>query len=231
VTQTRKGVPVMKGKIVTWSVRLREAPEGEPLPGFLARGESVEVKTDDGTGWLLVVATVGGERRLGYLDGCYLIVEPDPGSSFAPRAPPEGGFGVDAIRCAQQAHRKWRIPASAMLGQWALASDFGRITPQGSRNPFRVLAAEGEDCVEGRVRRPVDGGWTYARAMLRKFGGLDEAFEAHARAIAENAEFAEARLKLPDRTAFARALGQVGDFGQGEALSELIRYHNLTQFD
>jgi hypothetical protein len=218
------------GKINTWSVNLRDGPDGDELPGFVAIGQEVDVKVDDGSGWLLVVAEIDGLRRLGFVDGCYVLMEPE-----APAIPvaPEGGIGFDVIRAAQEAGRKRGVPASAPLAQWALESNFGRLTPPGSNNPFRVKALDGQEKVEARMKQATDKMRTYVRTDFRVFGSLAEAFDDHAQSIAESPEYAAARLALPDALRFVDALSEVGgkDPRYSASLRQLIGAYKLTQFD
>lgn len=219
------------GKINTWSVKLRDGPNGNELPGFVAMGHEVDVRVDDGSGWLLVVAQIGGEKRLGFIDGCYVLLEQEAPPLGVPMAP-QGGVGYDVIRAAQEGKRRG-IPASVTLAQWALESDFGRLTPPGSNNPFRVEAIDGQESVQARATQNVDRMRTYALANFRKYSSLAEAIEDHTRSIAEGAEYANARLTLPDPQRFVDALAEVSDKGPGYgvALRQLIRIYTLTQFD
>jgi hypothetical protein len=220
------------GKINTWSVKLRDGPDGDELPGFVAIGQEVEVKVDDGSGWLLVVAEIDGSRRLGFVDGCYVLLEPEAPGAAIPVAP-EGGIGFDVIRAAQEAGRKRGVPASVPLAQWALESNFGRLTPPGSNNPFRVRALDGQEKVEARMKQAIDKMCTYVRTDFRVFSSLAEAFDDHAQSIAESPQYAAARLALPDALRFVDALSEVGgkDPRYSASLRQLIGTHNLRQFD
>jgi len=220
------------GKINTWSVKLRDGPNGNELPGFVANGEEVDVKVDDGSGWLLVVAKIDGQKRLGFLDGCYVLLEQESLPSANPVAP-EGGFGVDVVHAAQEAHHKWGIPASVTLAQWALESNFGRLTPPDSNNPFRINSIDGQEKVEARTKQDVDKMRTYVRANFRIYNSLAEAIDDHVQSIAESAKCASARLALPDPLRFVEALAEVRstDPRYGASLRQLIRTYNLTQFD
>ena len=220
------------GKINTWSVRLRDGPDGNELPGYVAIGQQVDVKVDDGSGWLLIVAEIDGGRRLGFIDGCYALLEPETRVAGAPAAP-EGGIGVDAIRGAQSAKLKSGIPASVILAEWALASSFGRLTPPGANNPFRVPPADGQESVEVRVPQDVGPLRTYAIARLRRYPALAEAMEDYARTIAESSAYAPARLALPDPLRFLDALADVRGKGPeyGASLRLLMRTYDLTRFD
>jgi hypothetical protein len=220
------------GKINTWSVKLRDGPDGTPLSGFVAMGAVVDVRADDGSGWLLVVAEIDGERRLGFIDGCYVLVDPDPRALKVP-AMPIGGFACDVVSAAQQASRRLHVPASITLAQWALESAFGRLTPPASNNPVAIEAVDGQPYVVARMRRVVDGKSTYALAHFRQFASIAEAIDHRVQLLAEDAAYAKARMALPDPNRFADALADVGshDPGYGTSLREIIRTYNLTQFD
>ncbi len=220
------------GRINTWSVKLRDGPDGNELPGFVAIGQEVDVKVDDGSGWLLVVAQIDGEKRLGFVDGCYVLLEQEALPSAVPVAP-QGGIGFDVIRAAQEASRKRGIPASVPLAQWALESNFGRLTPPNSNNPFRVKAIDGQEKVEARMNQFIDKLCTYVRTNFRVYNSLAEAFDDHALSIAEGAQYAAARLALPDARRFVDALSEVGgkDPRYSASLRQLIGNYKLGQFD
>jgi hypothetical protein len=220
------------GKINTWSVKLRDGPEGDELPGFVAIDNFVDVKVDDGSGWLLVVARIDGQKRLGFIDGCYVLLEQEMLPLVLPVAP-QGGVGFDVIRAAEEAKGKWGVPASITLAQWALESNFGRLTPPLSNNPFRVRATDGQANVEARTAQIIDNVRTYVRANFRRYNSLAEAIDDHARSIAEEARYASARLVLPDPLRFVDAVAEVQgmDPRYGASLRQLIRTYNLTQFD
>jgi hypothetical protein len=220
------------GKINTWSVKLRDGPEGNELPEFVAIDDVVDVKVDDGSGWLLVVARIDGQKRLGFIDGCYVLLEQETLPSALPVAP-QGGVGFDVIRAAQEAKEKWGLPASVTLAQWALESNFGRLTPPDSNNPFRVKAIDGQANVEARTTQIIDNMRTYVRANFRIYISLAEAIDDHAQSIAEGANYATARLVLPDPLRFVDALAEVGgsDPRYTTSLRRLIGAYKLTQFD
>lgn len=217
------------GTISTWSVKLRDGPDGEPLPGFVSAGGEVDVKADDGSGWLLVVAEIDGEKRLGFLDGCYVFIDQDPQASNLLATRPEG-FTYEIIAAAQEANRKRYIPASVTLAQWALHSAFGRLTPPGSNNPFGIKAADATDSVVARTRQHIDGKSTYVLAHFRQFASIAEAIDNHVKSLAEDAQYARARTALPDPNKFADALTEVySDIpGYGASLQQIIRTYGLT---
>jgi Mannosyl-glycoprotein endo-beta-N-acetylglucosaminidase len=220
------------GTINTWSVKLRDGPDGKELPGFVAMGAEVDVKADDGSGWLLVVAEIDGQRRLGFLDGCYVLLDQDERTPTIPTTPP-GGFTGDVVSAAQEAGRKLHIPASVTLAQWALESSFGRLTPPASNNPFAIEAVDGQEYVVARTKRIVDGKSTYVLAHFRQFASIAEAINSHVQVLAEGADYAKARMALPDPNRFADALADVcnHDPRYGASLRQIIRTYNLTQFD
>jgi flagellum-specific peptidoglycan hydrolase FlgJ len=161
-----------------------------------------------------------------------VLLEPEAPGAAIPVAP-EGGIGFDVIRAAQEAGRKRGVPASAPLAQWALESNFGRLMPPGSNNPFRVRALDGQEKVEARMKQAIDKMCTYVRTDFRVFSSLAEAFDDHAQSIAESPQYAAARLALPDALRFVDALSEVGgkDPRYSASLRQLIGTHNLRQFD
>jgi hypothetical protein len=220
------------GKINTWSVKLRDGPDGHELPGFVVIGEEVDVKVDNGLGWLLVVAQIDGDRRLGFLDGCYVLLEPEPLPPAVPVAP-QGGFGFDVVRAAQEANRKFTFPASVTLAQWGLESDFGRLTPSDSNNPFRIKSVDDQEKVKARTKQSIEKMRTYAWADFRKYNSLAEAVDDHVRSMVESPGYLNARLALPDPLRFIDVLAEIGgrEPSYSAQLRELIRTYKLAQFD
>ena len=87
---------------------------------------------------------------------------------------------ADIIAAACEAQRKWKIPASISLAQWALESGWGRHMPPGSNNPFGMKARAGDPFVTVRTReQDRDGHDYFIEAAFRKFGSIAEAFDAH----------------------------------------------------
>ena len=125
------------GKINTWSVKLRDGPDGDELPGFVAIGQEVDVKVDDGSGWLLVVAEIDGNKRLGFVDGCYVLLEPEAPGAAVPVAP----AGRDRVR---------RDPRGARGGPQARRSRFRAPGAMGAREQLRQADPAGQ-------QQPVQG--------------------------------------------------------------------------
>lgn len=149
----------------------------------------------------------------------------------ASRGASEIGHGI--IGAAQAAQRNWGIPASISLAQYDLESAGGRRMPAGSNNPFGIKARDGEPFVIARTREEDRFGRSHwVNAKFRKFGSIEEAFDAHAQLLASG-RYANARRSLPNTDAFADALTGVyaTDHNYGRKLKNIIHREGLSRFD
>jgi flagellum-specific peptidoglycan hydrolase FlgJ len=142
---------------------------------------------------------------------------------------------TDAIAAAQSASRKWAIPASISLAQWALESGWGKHD-LGACNFFgmKCRAGKNDPFVTLRTREVDRNGKTFfIDARFRKFASVEEAFDAHAQLLATAPVYSKARARLPDVAAFADALTGVyaTDPKYGALLRSIIRGSDLTQYD
>lgn len=137
---------------------------------------------------------------------------------------------VDAARAGQ---KKYGIPASVTLAQWALESGWGKHMPPGSNNPFGIKARPGDPCVVVPTREVVKGHSIIVQAAFRKFDSLADAFDAHDELLATAPVYGHARSALPDPFAFADALTgtYATDPKYGDLLGSIIRGSNLTRYD
>ena len=145
----------------------------------------------------------------------------------------------EIIAAAQASQRKWRIPASISLAQWAVESGWGKHD-LGCYNFFGMKApcdAKG-DPIGPHVMlktREVDkhGHDYYILAPFRKFASAQEAFDKHAELLATKPVYARAKAKLPDVDAFADALTGVyaTDSNYGRTLKAVMHGSNLYQYD
>jgi len=139
----------------------------------------------------------------------------------------------EIVAAACEAQRKWKIPASISLAQWALESGWGRHMPPGSNNPFGMKARPGDPFVTVRTReQDRDGHDYFIEAAFRKFGSIAEAFDAHG-ALLNKPAYARARAALPDPDRFADALTGVyaSDKRYGKALRAVMHGSNFYQYD
>lgn len=143
------------------------------------------------------------------------------------------------VAAARTAQRKWRIPASISLAQWAIESGWGRHD-LGCFNYFGMKAPcdkEGKpSCAYVTLRtreQDVHGHDFTVEAPFRRFTSMEEAFDCHARLLAEAACYAKARKALPDPDGFADALTGVyaTDRGYGKALKAVMRGSDLYRYD
>jgi flagellum-specific peptidoglycan hydrolase FlgJ len=139
----------------------------------------------------------------------------------------------EIVEAAQAAQRKWKIPASVSLSQWALESGWGKHTPPGSNNPFGYKALPGQPSVTVQTREFVHGRYITINAPFRKFDSLADAFDEHARLLAQAAPYAKAREVLPSPINFVHALTGIyaTDPAYGSELTTIIIGDKLTQYD
>jgi flagellum-specific peptidoglycan hydrolase FlgJ len=118
----------------------------------------------------------------------------------------------DVVAAAQAATRKWGVPASVTLAQWALESGWGKDMPPGSFNPFGIKARLNkagqplEPAVAAATTEDVDGQVRRVTAWFRKFPSLEAAFDDHGELLATAAVYAPAMAVRTSPDAFARML-------------------------
>ena len=138
----------------------------------------------------------------------------------------------EAIAAARASAKKWGIPASVVLAQWAQESGWGKKT-SGPFNYFGMKAKPGQPSVIITTHEVYRGKRVQVQAAFRSFASASEAFDAHGKLLATGAPYAKARAQLPDPFAFANALTGVyaTDPNYGKSIGAIIRGSNLTRFD
>lgn len=142
---------------------------------------------------------------------------------------------AEIVAAARGAQRRWKIPASLSLGQWALESGRGAHEPPGSHNPFGIKAKPGVPGVTVDTREEDAAGHSYfVRAAFAKFPSEAAAFDAHAELLATAHCYARFRAYLPhDIQAACNAL--VGVYATahnyGAVLWQVIRGSGFTRYD
>lgn len=144
-----------------------------------------------------------------------------------------GNFPPDIITAAQASQQTWCIPASVTLAQWALESSWGRAMPEGSNNPFGIKAVAGEPFVTCQTREVINGASVMVPAKFRKFSSIDDAFDAHAKLLAQGRPYIAAMKHVEDPDAFALALTGVyaTDPNYGVSLVRLMHVYALSRYD
>jgi flagellum-specific peptidoglycan hydrolase FlgJ len=145
----------------------------------------------------------------------------------------------DVVAAAQAAARKWGVPASVTLAQWADESGWGQHMPPGSNNPFGMKAPLNKagvpltPFVDSATTEVEHGVVVHIEAPFRKFVSLDEAFDAHAELLATAPVYAPAMRVKIDPVAFSRAL--VGRYATdpdyAKKLLAIMRGSDLYQYD
>lgn len=142
-------------------------------------------------------------------------------------------FPKDVIMAAEAAQRKWLVPSSVTLAQWALESDYGKREPAGSNNPFGIKATAGEAFVEANTHEVVNGQSIPVVAKFAKFANLDEAFDAHGKLLATHSAYKTAMEKRMNADDFANALTghYATDPAYGSKLITIMKDYGLYGYD
>ena len=198
------------------------------------------------------VADVGTTLAIETYQAIFLAMRPpsgrvDPGSpsyySLAARplvegAPPPavGHFGkipTDVADAAVASRRRWTVPASVTLAQWAVESAWGASVPPGSNNPFGIKATGDQPAVASPTREVVDGENVTVTDRFRVFDSLSQAFDEHGRLLATAPVYRDAMKQVSNPEAFADALTGVyaTDPNYGFTLKWVMENYGLSQYD
>lgn len=137
----------------------------------------------------------------------------------------------EVIQAAKDTMRRWKVPASISLAQYALESAWGTKT-SGPNNFFGMKAKWDEVGVLRKTHEFYKGQMIATTAMFRAFGTPQEAFEAHGHLLATSPCYHAAQHCLHYR-AYAHALTGVyaTDPHYGDKLIQLIESAGLDQYD
>jgi hypothetical protein len=146
------------------------------------------------------------------------------------------GWGVipDAVlNAAIAGRRKWGVPVSVTLAQWALESNWGAAMPAGSNNPFGIKASRGQASADAATEEEnPDGTRVTIIGTFRKFSTLDQAFEEHAKLLATNPVYAGAMANKDDPNKFADGLKKYATASNyTSTLKTWMKVHDLYQYD
>lgn len=136
------------------------------------------------------------------------------------------------IDAAKAAMKKWKIPASITIAQWALESGWGKHC-SAPFNTFGMKALPGQPSVTVPTREVYKGHSVIVQAAFRSFASDAEAFDAHAKLLATAGVYNHARSALPDAIKFGHALTgtYATDPKYGDLLQSIIHGSNLLQYD
>jgi peptidoglycan hydrolase-like protein with peptidoglycan-binding domain len=142
-------------------------------------------------------------------------------------------FNVDVIRAAQATQRRWGVPASVTLAQWAIESGYGHRMPAGSNNPFGIKAHAGQPQVTAWTTEYENGRKKLVQELFRAFASLEEAFLKHGELLGTSSHYTNARKFSNDPDKFADALTGIyaTDPNYGSLLKSVMRSNNLYIFD
>jgi hypothetical protein len=144
-----------------------------------------------------------------------------------------GQLPPEVVEAAIASRRRWNVPASVTLAQWAVESAWGAAMPPGSNNPFGIKATAQQEGVASATREVLEGKSVTVTATFRKFASLAEAFDQHGKLLATAAPYAAAMKKVSDPEGFADALTGVyaTDPNYGSTLKWVIKNFGFSRYD
>ena len=136
------------------------------------------------------------------------------------------------ISAAQTAMRRWKVPASVSLAQFALESSWGKFVT-GPNNFFGIKAGHGEVGVQCPTHEFVKGRMIKTTGFFCAYPSPEAAFEAHAQLLASSPCYSAAQKMCHSPEAYARALTGVyaTDPKYGDKLIEIMRESGLEKYD
>lgn len=132
-----------------------------------------------------------------------------PATSASPKLAAAVGaqnLPIDVVTAAAAAEAKYGVPAKVTMAQWALESNRGKNMPAGSNNPFGIKARAGQPFIEAMTTEHVNGQDVRVSQKFAKYDSLADAFEAHAKLLANGSAYSDARKHKDDPNAYADAL-------------------------
>ena len=142
-----------------------------------------------------------------------------------------------AVGPAQASMRATGVPASVIIAQAALESDFGRAAIGPANNYFGIKATTqpGPAGVFTAITvEYVDGKRVVVEAKFRAYHSMEESFTDHGRFLRENPRYRAAFAAGNDAREFARRIHAAGYATDPEYANKLIRLmerYNLFQYD
>lgn len=135
---------------------------------------------------------------------------------------------------AQEINKKMRIPASVLLAQACLESDFGRRAPDNSYFGIKGKSPSGQTAAHA-THEVVSGNSVPETDNFRAYKDFDEAADDYADFLVNHPNYFAAAFRHVDNSVeFARAMGKskyATDPSYGPKLMNIIRSNKLARYD
>jgi flagellum-specific peptidoglycan hydrolase FlgJ len=148
------------------------------------------------------------------------------------------------IAAAQAGQKKWGVPASVTIAQWAVESGWG--AHETGKFNYGGITAKVKGAVfpykPGTPLEPATLCWTHeevrgemvkCQRWFKDYPGPDAFFDAHAKLLATAPVYATARAALPDVGRFVDLMAPhyATASNYADTLHSIIRGRSLTQYD
>ena len=158
-----------------------------------------------------------------------------PQTARTARAPSYRQPPAEVIAAAQNMQRRWGIPTSVSLAQWAIESGWGERMPKDRNNPFGVKAIKGQPSVSASTTEyDAKGRLRKLAQPFRKFASLDDAWEGRSKMLATSKLYAKAQPHLHDPDAFVEAIAPIyapNNPIYAKTIKGMMRNNHLYQFN
>lgn len=150
---------------------------------------------------------------------------------------PQADFLRTLAPAAQRVAVRYGLPASVMLAQAVLESNWGRSQlARKAKNLFGIKAVsrQADQITLPTTEYDAQGRRRVVEAQFAAYASVEECLGDYARLLAFAPRYAPARAVAHDPFAFAEQLAACGyatDPSYGKKVARLIRRHKLTRFD
>lgn len=146
---------------------------------------------------------------------------------------------ANIITAAQKSYGKYNLPASIIIDQWIVESEWGEkqpkdvVTGQLSNNYFGMKAVGDVPFVTCLTHEQVNGKLEPVMARFRSYDNLQDCFDDHARLLTKGKPYLKFQplVKSPLKFIAAFATTYATDSEYANTLTNLYNDHNLSQYD
>jgi flagellum-specific peptidoglycan hydrolase FlgJ len=146
----------------------------------------------------------------------------------------QGSFLAAILPQVIQSARAHRLPPSVTLAQAVHESGWGRSRlARDHKNLFGVKASRGQAAVSMATHEHQDGSMQRMNSRFRSFEGLGESIEEHARLLAGDRRYAQARASWLDWRGFLQRLAPryATDPAYAQRIAHIVERYDLDRWD
>lgn len=143
-------------------------------------------------------------------------------------------FPDNVVKMAQDSQKKYGVPASVTLAQWAKESGFGKHMPKDSNNPFGIKAFGKSPSVAAKTQEQRGIHMKTERGNFRKFNSIEDAFDYHGKWLSTSKNYTSAMQYTDDSDKFIDEMAKKYATDSNYATSiknDYMKKYDLYQYD